>query len=170
MGKYLKLLSGILASILIFTNAMPVFASSSEINGLYSKIADINTISLNDNEEMLSLEKERELLEIAREFNLSQQDIYDLREMYNQNSDVITPRARISAVLKIVKSAKPVLNKATKIFGVKLKEKAISDFTDFLFEWQDSLQNGIEYFLANKLGWNSSAAHWAAKTIMFVAF
>lgn len=56
------------------------------------------------------------------------------------------------------------------MFGVKMAEKSFADFTDYLFEWQGKVQDGIESFLINSWGWNKTASHWSAKTIMFVAF
>lgn len=62
------------------------------------------------------------------------------------------------------------LKKCAKKFGLKMGETSLADFTDYLFDWEDNLEYGIERFLITKWGWNKVVAHWASKTIMFVAF
>lgn len=167
MKKSYKLLSGAMAIVLL-ASSTPVFANELEANELNNRTENIVLVSSEEN--LLSPEKEKELKELVKEFNLSPQDEQEIRELYRENSNTVTTRAKIGVIKKIIKVAKPVFVKAAKLFGVKISEKSIADFSDFLFGWQDDLENGIKTFLVKNLGWNSTAAEWTAKTIMFVAF
>lgn len=119
--------------------------------------------------EELPLKKQIELDNIAKEFNMSPEDIKDIKDLYFKNK-MYKERGKVGAVLKIIKVAKATLTKAAKMFGMKMAEKELADFADYLFEWQGDLQDGIENFLVYNWGWSRDAAHWAAKTIMFIAF
>lgn len=151
-------------SILMSAQALPTIAFASD------NLNNTSVYTITEESTLLSPEKEEQLMEIANEFNLSTQEIKELRDLYNEHSTTIIPRGRIGIILKIVKAAKPIIIKACKMFGVKMAEKSLVDFSDFLFEWQGDLQDGIENFLINRWNWNETAAHWTAKSIMFVVF
>jgi hypothetical protein len=164
-----KFMSLFLALTTVFGLTVPASAAGKMTNSINAK-EDLDA-SLTYDSELLSPEKEKQLMEISKEFNLSTQDIKDLRNLYhNEHSTTIMPLGKIGAVTKIVKVAKPIIIKACKMFGVKMAEKSLADFTDFLFEWQGNLQDGIENFLITRWNWNETAAHWTAKTIMFIVF
>lgn len=168
MKKYYKLLSGALVVSMLFSNSIPVFASQLTNDGLKEQLPNI--VFSNIERYSISPEKEKYLQDMRKEYNLTQQDVNDIRYIYNQYSDISTPRAKIGIIKKVIKVAGPVLMKAAKIFGVKMSEKSFAEFSNFLFGWQDDLQSGIETFLVNNLHWNRVAAEWTAKTIMFVVF
>ncbi len=151
-------------SILMSAQSLPTIAFASD------NLNNTSVYTIAEESTLLSPEKEEQLMEIANEFNLSTQEIKELRYLYNEHSTTIIPRGRIGIILKIVKAAKPIIIKACKMFGVKMAEKSLADFSDFLFEWQGDLQDGIENFLINYWNWNETAAHWTAKSIMFVVF
>ncbi|RGB74915.1 hypothetical protein [Anaerococcus nagyae] len=166
-SKLNKKLFAITMAILIFSQTtVPVFASS--YNKYKSSNDEVKYESLLANN--LPDYKKSELLELKNELDLNYEEINFLEEQYLINHSGTELRWKVSAVKKVIKVAKPILKKAAKKFGVKMGEKGIADLTDYLFEWEDDLQNGIENFLINKWGWNKTAAHWTAKTIMFVAF
>lgn len=156
--KFKKSVCLFMSALMLSTSITPVFAQS--IND--------NSNKLGANKMLLSLEKENELLEIAKEGNLSNEEINQLVKLYEEN--MISPRGKLGVILKIVKVSKNVMLKASKAFGVKMAEKTVADWTDYLLGWQDDLQDGIENFLIDKCGWNREAASWTAKTIMFIVF
>lgn len=114
--------------------------------------------------------KEYDLDELKRDIDLSKEEENFLKNQYLKTHNQTAIRWKVSAIKKVIKVAKPILKKAAKKFGMKIGEKSIADFTDYLFDWEDNIQGGIESFLVNEWGWNRTAAHWTAKTIMFVAF
>ncbi|MED3352976.1 hypothetical protein P4388_31140 [Bacillus thuringiensis] len=63
-----------------------------------------------------------------------------------------------------------LVKKAAKLLAAKIGSKSVADITDYLFEWEDDLQQGMENYLVYKLGWNKTAAHWTAKSVMFILF
>lgn len=63
-----------------------------------------------------------------------------------------------------------VIRKAAQILAAKIGSKSVADITNYLFEWEDDLQEGMEHYLVDELGWNETAAHWTAKSVMFVLF
>ena len=115
-------------------------------------------------------EKEKELEELSKEFNLNEKEIQDLRDLYNEYTDMTVTREKLEVITKILKVCQPVMVKATKLFEVTFTEKSLCDLYDYLIEWQDDLENGIKNFLINKYNWNQTAANWTAKSIMFIIF
>lgn len=61
-----------------------------------------------------------------------------------------------------------VVKKVAKWLAAKAGEKSIADITDYLFEWEDNLEQGAENYLVDKCGWNRTAAHWTVKTASFI--
>lgn len=166
----------LLACTLAFTTFLSATAAaaSGSVNmpkpDTYARVAISRSVSINGTYNQISAEKERELQELAREFNMSQNDIAELRELYLENSSQIIARIKLGPVLKVIKVCKPVLRKACIMFGVKMFEKDLVDLTDYIFRWQGKVEDGIKNFLIEKWGWNGTAADWTARTIMFVAF
>lgn len=160
-----KVIATVLVSSLLVQFATPAFAMEDNQNNiLENKNIEFKI------EENLPIDKQVELNNLVKEFNMSKEDANYIKELYIQNHSGIQPKAKVGAVLKIIKVAKPIIIKGAKMFGMKMAEKGIADLTDYLFEWQGALQDGIENFLVNNWGWSTTAAHWVAKTIMFVAF
>ena len=135
-----------------------------------NNINETSTYTITEKSTLLSPQKEEQLMEIAKQLNLTEQEVQELRDLYNKHSSTTMPMRKIGIITKIVKVSKPIIIKAAKAIGIKISEKTFADFTDFLFDWQGNLQDGIESFLINYLKFNETVAYWTAKTIMFVAF
>lgn len=172
MKKSYQLLAGALVvTTLVSTPATATFASSIQPSSHYLEVeANRSDVLSAIRYGQLSPEKVRELQELGREFNMTTQDLNDVKALYLKNAYSISTRGKVGAVVKVVKVAGSVMKKAAKIFGVKLSEKGLASFADYLTEWEGKLEDGIESFLVSQWGWSSTAAHWTAKTIMFVAF
>lgn len=135
-----------------------------------NNINETSTYNITEKSTLLSPQKEEQLMEIAKQLNLTEQEVQELRDLYNKHSSTTMPMGKIGIITKIVNVSKPIIIKAEKAIGIKISEKTFADFTDFLFDWQGNLQDGIESFLINYLKFNETVAYWTAKTIMFVAF
>ncbi|ARF67779.1 hypothetical protein B7C51_07950 [Paenibacillus larvae subsp. pulvifaciens] len=107
----------------------------------------------------LTKDKQKEFMEIVKGTNLNyQQQVQLLKDRENMGQEQ-------EKTLKV-----SLIKKAAKILAAKLGEKSIADIADYLFDWEDNLQQGIENYLVDKAGWNTTVAHWTAKTIMFILF
>lgn len=135
-----------------------------------NNINETSIYTITEKSTLSSPQKEEQLMEIAKQLNLTEQEVQELRDLYNKHSSTTMPMGKIGIITKIVKVSKPIIIKAAKAIGIKISEKTFADFTDFLFDWQGNLQDGIESFLINYLNFNETVAYWTAKTIMFVAF
>lgn len=65
---------------------------------------------------------------------------------------------------------KAVFKAAAKVLGAKMGEKTLSDWVNYLTNFEGGMEDGIQSFLVNRMGWNSTAAYWTARTIVFLAF
>jgi len=65
---------------------------------------------------------------------------------------------------------KAVFKAAAKVLGAKMGEKTLSDWVNYLTNFEGDMQDGIQSFLVTQMGWNSTAAYWTARTIVFLAF
>lgn len=167
MKKCKRLLCGALVVATILPISGSVFANQEKKSN-----ADLG-LKLNG----LPYSKEMELINLSKEFSLTKKEVDELKSLYfkfNPNSgynlDNISYVSGAGAIFKIIKVCKPVLTKAAKWVGGKFTEKAMAGLTDYLFDWQDDLKEGIRSFLVDRLGWADWVARWAAKTIMFLAF
>lgn len=104
----------------------------------------------------LSDSKKAEFKNLVEGANLSKDEqLQILKEKYTADRQP-TPRWK-SAVVK----------KVARWLAAKAGEKSIVDITNYLFEWQDNLEQGAENWLVNH-GWNRTAAHWTVKTASFI--
>lgn len=104
----------------------------------------------------LSNEKKVEFERLVSGAHLSQvEQLQILKEKYESDRQ-LTPRWKIAVIKKIAKW-----------LVAKTGEKTVSDVTNYLFEWQDNLEQGAENWLVNH-GWNRTAAHWTVKTASFI--
>lgn len=106
--------------------------------------------------------QKQDFADISQGLNLSYTDQADLLNQYAANRPS-TGRFQLQWKTTLIKAA-------AKLLAAKLGEKSIADFTDFLFGWEGSLQNGIQYYLIHYAHWNSTAAYWTAKSIVFILF
>lgn len=166
-----RLLSFMLLVCVMASNSA-IVANAAELDETVEYTVSSEESAYLDSTSALPEYKQEELDELQRELNLSQDDVKFLEEQYvnyHSNSSLEESKLKAKIVLKVLKAAKPVIKKACKMFGLKMGEKSFADFTDYLFEWEGDLQTGIENSLM-KVGMPKTAAHWTAKTIMFVVF
>lgn len=155
-----------MAVLTLMQTALPVSAMSGDQLVKNSERGKIEERQLR----MLPKNKQLELIELKKELNLTEEEVLFLEAQYLEHCGDPEFVGKGAIIRKIAKVAKPIFRKAEKKFGVKMGQKTLAEFTDYLFEWEGKIQDGIENFLVHKWGWNRKAAHWAAKTIMFIAF
>ncbi|MDA2566429.1 hypothetical protein PDQ34_21010 [Bacillus cereus] len=156
-----KVSSTALALSIGFTALAPTslaFADEKDVN--ISVISNNNTdINFNQLYNQLNENKKEEFLNIVRESNLSFQEQIQLLQDRENSSYEATPRWKAA-----------IIKKAAKLLAAKIGSKSVADITDYLFEWEDNLEQGMQNYLVYKLGWNKTAAHWTAKSVMFILF
>lgn len=123
---------------------------------LNKSIVDIQT---NDLFKKLNKEKQNEFIELAKELNLTYQEQIQFLQEKEASKNQLTARWKTA-----------IIKKAAKLLAAKIGSKSVADITDYLFEWENDLQTGMENYLVYKLGWNRTAAHWTAKSVMFILF
>ncbi|ANU71630.1 hypothetical protein [Enterococcus faecalis] len=115
-----------------------------------------NSIELDKYFNDLSDSKKAEFRELVKGANLSpNEQLQILKEKYDSDRE-IAPRWKTA-----------VIKKVAKWLAAKAGEKSIADITNYLFEWQDNLEQGAENWLVDH-GWNRTAAHWTVKTASFI--
>lgn len=170
--SYQLLASALVVTTLVTTPATAAFASSIQPSSHYLEVeANGNDVLSAIGYGQLSPEKEKELQGLGKEFNMTTQDLNDVKALYLKNAYSVSTRWKVSAIIKVAKVAGSVMEKAGKTFGIKVLagKTSVKALTNFLTEWEGKLQDGIEVFLVNR-GWPRTAAYWTAKTIVFVAF
>ncbi|WP_031556628.1 hypothetical protein [Lachnospira multipara] len=148
-----------------------VFAAENNYQSYCIEVDDLIQYNNTTNIE-LSNDKLKELNILATEMNLNDQDIDEIQKLYkeyHQYNQIEDSKIKAKIVKKVVKLIVPLTGKALKAAGVKVTEKGLADITNFLFEWEGPLQDGIEQALIS-IGAPKTVAHWSAKTIMFVLF
>ncbi|MEY8736513.1 hypothetical protein AB9M75_04525 [Lactobacillus sp. AN1001] len=63
-----------------------------------------------------------------------------------------------------------IIKKAAQLLAAKLGSKSAADIANYLTGFEDDLQSGIQSYLTSRCGWNSNAAYWTAKSIIFAVF
>lgn len=128
-----------------------------------SNISDV-TISSTQNNDFnyyyndLSNSEKIEFDQLAKSGVFSQNDqLTLLQEKYN-NTRSIAPKWKIAAIKKLAV-----------FLAAKTGAKSISDITNFLFSWEDDLQEGATEYLVNN-GWNHDVAYWTVKSAIFLFF
>ncbi|MBM7647011.1 hypothetical protein JOD45_003246 [Scopulibacillus daqui] len=120
---------------------------------------NVNDIQSNPIFRSLSEDQKAEFLEIAQELHLSLDEQNDLLKQRFDYHHRIQPQWKSS-----------IIKAAAKMIAAKCGEKSVADITDFLFEWEDDLQTGIEKSLIKYGHFNKKVAKWTAKSIIFVLF
>src|SRR5699024_7291222 len=112
---------------------------------------------------MLSDNKKQEFNSLIKEFQLTENQQLQvlLDKEIAKNSP--TPKWKLAIIKKAIKYA-------ARILGTKLSEKGLADIIDYLTDFEDDLQTGFENAFVKYLHVSRTAAHWAAKTIMFIFF
>ncbi|MCY9512239.1 hypothetical protein M5W68_20225 [Paenibacillus larvae] len=157
-----KIVGSVLAATLVLSSigGSYALANSSHSTGVkYTSSYEDGDITNHDLYKRLTKDKQKEFMEIVKGTNLNfQQQVQLLKDRKNMGQEQ-------EKTLKV-----SLIKKAAKILAAKLGEKSIADIADYLFDWEDNLQQGIENYLVDKAGWNTTVAHWTAKTIMFILF
>lgn len=130
------------------TNVVSTESSFNELEYFYNHLSETDKETYN---------------ELIKHLDLNEQDkLLILREKATTNFEKQL-RWKISAVKKVAQ----VLAKFLKSIGIS---KGVVGITNYLFEWENDLQKGIEEFLYRYTPLNRTLAYWTAKTIMFIAF
>ncbi|WP_159591064.1 hypothetical protein [Streptococcus halichoeri] len=151
----------ILNKIVVLGFASVTFGSSISpiTNVLASETSTISATNINEFNKYyndLSDNKKIEFKNLVKNANLSpEEQLQILKDKYNADRTP-TPRWK-SAVIK----------KVARWLAIKAGTKSVSDITNYLFEWQDNLEQGAENWLVEQ-GWNRAAAHWTVKTASFI--
>lgn len=106
---YKKMMSILLVSVLFTQTASPVLASLiNHEESIYSEIAIVEVV------DSLPKHKQAELDELIQELNLSKEETDFINQQYIDNHSQVQSRAKIGIVMKVVKVAKPILQKQPK--------------------------------------------------------
>lgn len=124
--------------------------------------SELNTVSITSSNEFdkyyndLSNEKKIEFNYLVENAHLSlDEQLQILKDKYKADR---TPTPRWKAA---------VVKKVARWLAAKVATKSVSDITNYLFEWQDNLEQGAENWLVEQ-GWDRTAAHWTVKTASFI--
>ncbi|QWQ38597.1 hypothetical protein KMP11_06525 [Gemella sp. zg-570] len=156
MNTQFKILSAVLSASLLIT---PIYALTHN----YKNVVRAAELSNNDEFQRLynrlNYNKKIEFNKLKKELKLTKKQqleiLKDKEIMDNQPTD----RWKLAVIKKIAKW-----------ISLKVGEKSVAEITDYLLEWEDDLQTGIENFLVEYCGFSRGSAHWTAKTAMFIAF
>lgn len=128
------------------------------LSGISAKEATVSQEVKNDElYENLSGDKKKEFKEIVDGLDLNKEEQEELLEQREDEKSTATVQWKTA-----------VIKKAAEIIAAKTGEKSVAEVTDFLFEWEDDLQTGMEKALVKYGHFNDTVAHWTAKSVMFV--
>ncbi|KAF0392063.1 MULTISPECIES: hypothetical protein [Lactobacillaceae] len=111
----------------------------------------------------LSSEKKKEFQEIVQTQGLNHSQQYQILQDRETQSNEPTTRWKLSVLKKAVKYA-------AQLVGTKIKEKTLTEFVNYLTDFEDDMQTGLENGMVKYFHVNRTTAKWVAKTVMFVIF
>ena len=155
MNKKFKFTSAILSAGLLIT----------PISGLVSNYDNVAKAHNKNQDELKTLYNKLEyknkikFKKLKKELNLTREQQIEILKDKEIMDKQPTERWKSAAIRKVAKW-----------IAAKVGSKSVADITDYLFEWEDDLQKGIENWLVEKTGMLRSDAYWIAKTAMFIAF
>ncbi|CAK1250505.1 hypothetical protein [Fructobacillus fructosus] len=156
MTSKLKISAIALASLTLMGSASPILSASADSNITQSaQTVPSHSQQFNDLYQQLDESDKEEFNQIINSLNLSEEEQIDLLQQRIEN-DVPSFRWK-TAIIKA----------AARILAAKLGEKSVADWTDFLFDWEDNFEGGIRYALIHYGNFNSTAAYWTARSIVF---
>jgi hypothetical protein len=154
-----------LSSVLVATSTSQVKAASFSGNTIVlnsSVEAKVSNIESEQLYKQLSSDKKQEFNKLIESKIFNNQELLQIlqdREERHPSSPLFESKWKAS-----------VIKAVAKLVASKVGEKSVADVTDFLFSWEGPLQDGIEYYLIHYGHFNSTVAHWTAKSIMFIVF
>ncbi|MBF6978223.1 hypothetical protein IU403_03585 [Aerococcaceae bacterium zg-BR22] len=113
-------------------------------------------ILLSDNYKLLSKSEKQDFNALIQSGMFSYQDLQNI--LHEKLNGEPTFRSKVA-----------IVKKAARLHAQKLGQKSLAEITDFLFGWQDNLEEGMARFLLRS-GWNKDVAYWTAISIMFILF
>lgn len=148
-------------AVILSLTFVTIGSSLSPVTNVFA--SELSSVSIsNENKDFdkyyndLSDSKKDEFRSLVKDANLSpDEQLQILKEKYEADREA-TPRWKTAVVKKVAKW-----------LAAKAGEKSIADITNYLFEWQDNLEQGAENWLVAH-GWNQTAAHWTVKTASFI--
>ena len=109
----------------------------------------------------LSDDKKAEFVAVVQENHLTVDEQYKVLNDYVNKSPM--PRWKLTVLKEAVKYA-------AKLVGAKIGEKTIADFVNYLTNFEDHIQAGLENGMVKYFHISSNTAHWTAKTVVFIFF
>lgn len=137
-----KIIGSVLAATLVLSSIGDSYALANSSYMIstgvkYTSYEDAD-ITNHDLYKRLIKDKQKEFMEIVKGTNLNyQQQVQLLKDRENMGQEQ-------EKTLKV-----SLIKKAAKILAAKLGEKSIADIADYLFDWEDNLQQGIENYLVD---------------------
>ncbi|MHC9536676.1 hypothetical protein ACVQ8P_02615 [Dellaglioa sp. BT-FLS60] len=111
----------------------------------------------------LSSEKKDEFQTLIEHSNLTKEQQYQLlQDRYNE-SNQITPKWKVALLKKAIKYA-------VKLLQIKISSKSLTDFVNYLTDFEGGLQKGLEKGLIKYVHINKTLAKWTARTVFFIFF
>lgn len=146
-----------LVSVSLLSSALP-FQPVSANNEDVKEASFIPTYSIYKSEDYLSLsnKEKTQFNELVNSGVFSNQELESILKDKRKNKSPF--RWKIAAI-----------KKAARFISKKLGTKTVAEISDFLFGWQDNLEEGIALLLLRN-GWNREVARWTARSIMFIIF
>ncbi|OTO52012.1 hypothetical protein [Enterococcus faecium] len=109
----------------------------------------------------LSDDKKAEFVALVQENHLTADEQYKVLNDYVNKPPM--PRWKLTVLKEAVKYA-------AKLVGAKIGEKTIADFVNYLTDFEDHIQDGLENGMVKYFHISRNTAHWAAKTVVFIFF
>lgn len=138
----------------------------SPVSSVFAAEANVNSSQQTEFDKYyndLSDSKKSEFEDLVRGAGLTQNEqLQILKDKYTSDREA-TPRWKAAVLKKGVEFV-------AKAVGAKLGAKTLTDFVNYLTDFEDNIQEGLENGMVKFLGVNRTVAHWTAKTAMFIFF
>ena len=116
--------------------------------------------------------KEKELSKLAKDTNLSTDEMQFLKNQYLENhatNQFEVSKWKVSVAKKAVKVAVPIIKKYAKKAGIKIAQHQLDQVINIITGVEDNVQGRLEKALRN-MGFSKGQAGMIARAIMFVLF
>ena len=153
-----KIIALLTVSVVSLGAVSPVFETFADTVPATTISTDENFLELYNS---LSDEKKAEFITLVQENHLTADEQYQVLKDYVNKPPMA--RWKLAVLREAVKYA-------AKIVGAKIGEKTIADFVNYLTDFEDHIQDGLENGMVKYFHVNRSVAHWAAKTVVFIFF
>lgn len=153
-----KIIALLTVSVVSVGAVSPVFQTYADTVPKITISTDENFLKLYNS---LSDEKKAEFAALVQENQLTADEQYQVLKDYVNKP--LMPRWKLTVLKEAVKYA-------AKIVGAKIGEKTITDFVNYLTDFEDHIQDGLENGMVKYFHISRDTAHWAAKTVVFIFF